>query len=75
MTFEVWRRAGAQIRPTRTIGSGLKTPINAGACIEINGVFFVSDEPADPEIAKAKNAALDAIVAGLRATGHQERKK
>ncbi len=72
MTFEVYRRAGVVMRPERTIGSGMKVPVNAGACLEINGVFFTSDEPESPDLAKAKNAALDAIVAGLRATGHQE---
>lgn len=72
MTFEVYRRAGEELRPTRTIGSGTKVRINAGACIEVGGVFFVSDEPEDPARAKLHNEALAAIVAGLRATGHQE---
>jgi hypothetical protein len=75
MTFEIWRRAGEEMRPERTIGSGMKTRVNAGACIEVGGVFFTTDEPTDPARTQIHNAALRTIADSLRAAGHKETKK
>lgn len=73
--FEILRRAGAELRPTRSIGSGLKTAVNAGACLCIGDVHFATVEPRDAAHAGRIQAATEAVRVALRAAGWRELSK
>lgn len=71
-SFEIIREAGKIMRPERSIGSGLKTPINAGIAVRVGDTYFATVEPADEKHAAQMNRDVAIVAEALRAAGHTQ---